>query len=388
MRVRPRTARYTRCVEAYRAHGRRQRVAVPMRAWDETDDLLPSRGRTPRRRPRGDAARPRRRGGRRSTRPRPGTTATATSSTSERPRAPARAHSAPGERPVVGIVGAGAGRDGAGRSRSTGRAGRSARSRRATRPPGALPRAGHRRPRVRRGQRARRRRRAGDPGHPRRRRDRRRGVHPPVRGPGPGPHERRPRRGGAPAGAGRRDAGRRVPPARGVRRPRRARSPRCRARPSRSRATTSWRRTSRRWRSPSAACRCDSPPGPRRPTTRPPCWRRAASWRCSTRSARSPGSWVSTRPGRWTSTCRSSSRRSPTRGRSASPVAHRARRREATSGPSRRTWRRSGAGAPDALAVYRALLARDATIALGAWRVVTRVCRTAPDRTCRQPVTR
>ena len=56
--------------------------------------------------------------------------------------------------------------------------------------------------------------------------------------------------------------------------------------------------------------------GRRRPTTRRRCSRRAASSRCWTRSARWPRRSGSTRPGRWRSTCRCSSRPSPTPGRS------------------------------------------------------------------------
>ncbi len=84
-------------------------------------------------------------------------------------------HSGPGERPVVGIVGAGAGRDRARhRARSGGLAGGRGRVA-GSRAAGAVPRARDRRPRVRRGQRPRGRRRARDPRGPRRRDRRGRG---------------------------------------------------------------------------------------------------------------------------------------------------------------------------------------------------------------------
>ena len=143
--------------------------------------------------------------------------------------------------------------------------------------------------------------------------------HPAVRGPGAGPHERRAGCGRARAGARGRDAGRRVPPARGLRRPR--------SRPRRAARRDGRHRGRRR-----AGGAPGGDGGVDRRRSRPPARRvegglprgggaRGGRGRCAARHdprdrrparARRGG-------GDGRSTCRSSSRRWATPGRSASP---------------------------------------------------------------------
>ena len=172
MRVRPRTARYTRCVESYRAHAARAGGAARMRAWDETEDVL-RRAAERRDADHEETLRDaRRRRASPSTRPRPASTATATSNTRAttrtRTRTRARASGPSSGSSAPAPSGSALGR----RPRPRGLARRRRRVPRSG-APRAVPRARHRRPRVRRGQRPGGRRRARDPRRPRRRRRRR-----------------------------------------------------------------------------------------------------------------------------------------------------------------------------------------------------------------------
>ena len=239
-----------------------------------------------------------------------------------RPTTPTRTSiPAPGEPPIIGIVGAGAVGTALGvaltragwpihavASRDAGRRERF-RSLVDVRPrlrrPGADPRGG----------------RADHPGRPGRRRRAAGRLAPDVQRPGDDPHQRRARRGGPRTGDGGRDADRRLPSARRLRR-----------------HGTGGRRAPRRHgrhrgRRPAGGDagrhgrgdrRDAGPPGarvPRPPTTPRRSWPPVGSSPCSTRSPSSGGWPASTRPVRWRSTARSSRGRSATPGRSGSAAA-------------------------------------------------------------------
>ena len=103
--------------------------------------------------------------------------------------------------------------------------------------------------------------------------------------PGPRPHQRPARRGGARAGDGGRHPARRVPSARRVRRHRAGRRGAPRRHRRASRATIDLVAAARRgWPRRSAPPRSASRPAPRRRTTRRRCCPRVAWWRCSTPS--------------------------------------------------------------------------------------------------------
>ena len=395
MRVRPRTARYTRRVEAYSATPTARGGPRPMRAWDEAEEAVRRRAE---RRAEEDAET---RASSTAGSPRPGRAAIDAATPArtrpadapprrrrarERPRAPARALG-PGERPVVGH--------------------RRRRARSGTALGVALDRAGWPVGAVASRDPARRERfRARVPGA--------RAfaeanalvddvelvilavpddvvaplaaLAPAVRGPGDRPHERPARRGGPRAGAGRRDAGRRLPPAGRVRGPR----PGARGAPRRDdrdrgrrRARRAPRRHGRgdRRRAGPARARARRPPTTRRPSSRP-----AASPRSSTRSARSRRSSASTRPARCAiylplrradggqrPRARDRRPRSPVPRRAATPgrsTAHlaalgrgrpgRARRLPGAAGARRRASpRRRGALSPEAAERLRTALAGD-----------------------------
>ena len=233
-----------------------------MRAWDEGDELLRARAERRRRGGRGDAPRRSSEQGIDLDPPAPGHHRHGDLEHASDHAHP-HAHSDPGERPVVGIVGAGRRRHGARRRARPGRLARRRRRVARSRPAASgSASASARRARVRRGRRARRRRRARDPRGPRRRG--RASVAASLRlyaGQAIVHTSGAARRGGAAPGPGRRDPGGRVPPARRVRRPRPgARGP-PRARRSPSRGTTTSRRTSPTWPRRSAASPVRLPPG-------------------------------------------------------------------------------------------------------------------------------
>ena len=269
-------------MEAYRA--RRPRVAgrhpaaALVRAWDRGDEVIadaPAASAATARR--GDARGARGGRDRRSTRRRPASHRHGDLEHASDHAHP-HAHSGPGERPVVGIVGAGAVGTALGRRA---RARGLARRRRGVAGPGAtraVPRALVSGARAFAEPTAARRRRGAR--HPRRPRRRRRAA-----------RRRRSgctaaRRSSTPAALLGAEV---LAPALAAGQPGRARSTRwwrsrtstarsrrSRARRSRSRATTSSPRTSPRWPRRSARCRSGSPRARRRPTTPPRCWRPAA----------------------------------------------------------------------------------------------------------------
>ena len=105
MRVRPRTARYTRCVESYRDARRPGRGAARMRAWDETEDVL-RRAAERRDADHEETLRELDEEGVALDPPAPGQHRHGDVEHASDHAHP-HAHSDPGERPVVGIVGAG-----------------------------------------------------------------------------------------------------------------------------------------------------------------------------------------------------------------------------------------------------------------------------------------
>ena len=350
MRVRPRTARYTRCVESYRTHAAPGQGSGPHEGVGRDRGRAPARRRATRRRDHEETLRELDERGRRpSTQPAPGQHRHGDVEHASDHAHP-HAHSGPGERPVVGIVGAGA--VGTALGVALDRAGWPVGAV-ASRDPGAsgaVPRAGHRRPRVRRAQRPGGRRRARDPRRPRRRRRASPGALRLYAGQAmihtSGSSAPRCSR---PAMAAGTQAGR-VPPAGRVRGPR----PGARGAARRDDRDRGRRRAGRAPRGdgrgdrgrPGAACpglegglpRGGGAGGGRR--------RRAA--RHDPRGRR--GRRASTRRGRSGSTCRCSSRRvANARGPRHRRVADRARRPAATPGRSRAHLAALGAQAPGAL---------------------------------------